>query len=35
VDEKLLGSRLLDGNILDEQSQHPLAVFSLCSRGVP
>src|ERR1700677_976015 len=35
VDQKLLGSRLFNGNVLDEQPQHPLAVFSLCRWSVP
>ncbi len=34
VDQKLLGSRLFDGNVLDEP-QHPLAVFSSCRWSVP
>jgi len=33
--ELLLVGKLLDGNILDEQPQHPLAVFGLCGGSMP
>jgi len=33
--ELLLVGGLLDGNILDEQPQHPLAVLGLCGGSVP
>jgi hypothetical protein len=33
--ELFLVGGLLDGNILDEQPQHPLAVFGLCAGSMP
>jgi hypothetical protein len=36
VRQKVLGNRgFLDGNVLDEQSQHLFAVFGLCGGSVP
>ena len=35
VNRKLLGCGLLDGNVFDEQSQHPLAVFGLRGGSMP